>query len=407
MSNRIDPNPWLNQPLALWDGDPRASMLLDWVAGKIDAEAIERWAAAAPVRRSPGGSHGLGVIALQGIIMRRPGPIETLLGATSLDGFMARFRALAADPDISTILMAIDSPGGEVYGVPEAAAEIRATRAQKRVIALAYDTAASAAYWLGSQADELIVSPSGGVGAIEVYRVHMDITGALEQAGIKREVIAGGPNQRHGASGMPLDEAQRADFQAQADELYAMYAGDVAAGRGVSVADVTSGYGQGRFLMAKQAKAAGMIDRIDTLEGTIRRLTSRGQAMRGQEVLVGEHGPELFVPIADVPPSAAARFAERVAAVATEALQVAGQATERARLRAKEGRPAFSPSTERSLRSIRAAIDDLLEPDDPAPSAPPKEPDEPEPSTSITRRSTTTAWQDFRRADLEAPIGVI
>jgi len=77
----------------------------------------------------------------------------------------------------------------------------------------------------------------------------------------------------------------------------------------------------------------------------------------------------MAVEAADVAP-----FHDRLDALTTEAESLVAHASERARLRSKEGRPAFSTTTEQSLRTIRAAIDSLLEPADPAPSedAPPE-----------------------------------
>jgi len=51
-----------------------------------------------------------------------------------------------------------------------------------------------------------------------------------------------------------------------------MFVNDVAKGRGTSVESTLADFGQGRTLLAAKAKAAGMVDRIDTLEATVRRL---------------------------------------------------------------------------------------------------------------------------------------
>ena len=294
-------NPWANQTLSLWRGDPRAMRMLDWAEGKIDAD---KWAAFVPPQRNPSSSGGVGILSLEGVIMRRPGVIESMMGATSLDAFMASFRGAVENPDLDTIVMLINSPGGEVYGVPEAAAEIRAARSKKRIVAVAEDMAASAAYWLASQADEIVVTPSGGVGAIECYHVHADMTAALEQAGVKLEVFAGGPNRRALAEGVPLTDEDRAHLQGQADAYYDLYVADVAKGRGVSVKDVTSGYGEGRYMLAKAAKAAGMADRIDTLRGTVGHLLSgRRVASHAQmSAQISDGGADTMLPL--VPESA-------------------------------------------------------------------------------------------------------
>ena len=77
---------------------------------------------------------------------------------------MAVFQQADQDPNVRAILLDIDSPGGSVEMVAEAAAMIAA--APKSVTAIANTMAGSAAYYLASQADEVVVTPSGMVGSI-------------------------------------------------------------------------------------------------------------------------------------------------------------------------------------------------------------------------------------------------
>src|SRR5206468_2694708 len=73
----------------------------------------------------------------------------------------------------------------------------------------------------------------------------------------------------------PLTEEGKAVLQGKVDTAYAAFVKDVARGRGVSVADVRNGYGQGRALDAKDALKAGLIDRIATMDATIGRLVGK------------------------------------------------------------------------------------------------------------------------------------
>ena len=187
---------------------------------------------------------------------------------------MGAFRSALADPDIGSIIIDIDSPGGQVDGLTEAAAEIRAGREQKPVITVA-STAASAAYWLGSQASEFVVTPSGWVGSIGVRSAHEDMSGYYEQKGIKVTEISAGKYKTEGSPFGPLTEETRAYFQGIVDGHNAMFLADIAKGRNVPIETVRSGYGEGRMLLAKDAKKAGMVDRIDTLDGVIRRELAR------------------------------------------------------------------------------------------------------------------------------------
>ena len=92
-----------------------------------------------------------------------------MIPSTNLtEAFGAAFDRAAADSSIGAIVLNIDSPGGSVYGVEELADKIYKARGTKPVYAVANSLAASAAYWIGSAASQLYVTPSGEVGSIGV-----------------------------------------------------------------------------------------------------------------------------------------------------------------------------------------------------------------------------------------------
>lgn len=270
----------------------RVPDLLRYWSGTLPESVIAAALAAGP-RPSAGGAGATAVVPLHGLILRRPGLIEELFGAASLDRFMAAMREAVANPDVTAIVIDVDSPGGEVDGITEAAAELRAMRGVKPVIAICDTMAASAAYWLASQASEVVVTPSGGVGAIGVYMVYDDISGLLEQEGVKRTVLSAGKFKEASVGGQPLSDAARDQFQALIDAHYAAFVGDVAKGRNVPASKVRGGYGEGLFLSASAAKAEGMVDRVAPLADVLRSPALRGGARaEGAAAIVAETDPQ-------------------------------------------------------------------------------------------------------------------
>lgn len=250
--------------------------------------AGEGMKAAAPHRATVESGSGIAILSLSGVIMPKPSWLLSFFGGTDLASFKADLEAAVANPKIAGIMMNVDSPGGMVEQVPETAAMIRAAREVKPVIAIANTDAASAAYWLASQADELVVTPSGRAGSIGVYSAHEDISGWQEQQGIKTTLISAGEHKTEGNPYEPLSEEAAAAMQDTVDSYYDMFVADVAAGRGVSEKTVRTGYGQGRMLTAGDALAAGMVDRIDTLDGTLSRTA---QKLGGKQTTAADQIP--------------------------------------------------------------------------------------------------------------------
>ncbi len=432
------------------------------------------------------------VIPVYGVIEYRSDWMTELFGGVGLDTLRETLRSELADPAVKAVVLDIDSPGGTVSGMTEFAAELRSARGgAKPIVAVANTLSASAAYWMASQADELVVTPSGQVGSIGVYAIHQEVSRMLDEMGVTTTIVSAGPHKTEGNEFEPLTDEAKAELQSRVDASYQTFLADVAAGRRVPVAQVEADFGGGRVLIAKDALRTGMVDRIATLPTTITRLgrstgssgRTRAEAFLDLEAnAISRHktetddgawdGPanEARLPSGDgaepalhaahawvdenadpnlkgsykfihhevaedgtvgaanltgcstgigylnrpagssgrpqipdgdrsgvhrhlaghltdagrdAPPlSGETPFRQRVVALASEAAQIAERASERARLRAKEGRPAFSTTTETALRATRDALDSLLAgdpqpPGDPAPVQPPKVADPP------------------------------
>lgn len=256
----------------------------------LSREEISERISSGPGSRDPYGEGAVAVVPIYGLIAPRANLMTEISGGTSLQRLWAALDQAAADPAVASILLDVNSPGGSIDLLPETAAKIRAARQRKRVVAVANTTAASAAYWLASQADELVVTPSGSVGSIGVLAAHDDLSAAQEKAGVRTTLISAGRYKTEGNPYEPLGEEARAALQAMVDDFYAMFVADVARGRGVDRSAVRSGFGEGRMVLARQAVEAGMADRVDTFESTLARL-ARGRRSRSSASALDEPEP--------------------------------------------------------------------------------------------------------------------
>lgn len=211
------------------------------------------------------------VINLYGILTQRTGILAALGLGTGLDRVSCAIDEATADDFTDAIILNVDSGGGSVYGVRELAAKIRQTRERVPIIAVANSLAASAAYWIASQASEVYVTPGGEVGSIGVFVQHQDVSKALGQAGIKISVVSAGKHKTELSEFCALSPSAKAFQQQKVDRTLASFHEDVAKGRKTSAARVASTYGQGRVHGASSALQAGMVDSIQTLDQVIRR----------------------------------------------------------------------------------------------------------------------------------------
>lgn len=240
------------------------------VAATISARGAGRASAGGASRQQ-----NVAVIPIRGIVAHRANLVADICGpgSTSTEMLDQVIRSAAADPDVRSIVLDVDSPGGSVYGVQELAATIMEARASKPIAAVANAVAASAAYWIASAAHEVFVTPSGEVGSIGVLAVHTDTSRADDAEGKVTTVISAGKYKAEGIG--PLTDDAKAYMQGRVDDYYTAFVRGVARQRNVSVDKVRRGYGEGRVLGAQDALAEGMVDGVATLAEVVGRYARR------------------------------------------------------------------------------------------------------------------------------------
>jgi signal peptide peptidase SppA len=290
----------------IWALEPRkleamSAFLLSKASSALGEHEIE---ARAPVgrqarqARTPDSGSAIGVLPVYGILSQRMGIMTDISGGTSTEALAADFRAMLADPAIKAIVLDIDSPGGAVSGVAELADEIYNSRGVKPIVAQVNSMAASAAYWIASQANEIAVTTSGQAGSIGVYTIHDDLSVAMEKAGIKETIIKAGKNKLIAPESQPLSEQAHGVIQARVNQSYGMFTRTVARGRGVSVSKVNSDFGQGLMFPAGELVNRGMADKISTLPQTLERFGVSVHPVASANT--GRHLAEMSASIADL-----------------------------------------------------------------------------------------------------------
>lgn len=147
------------------------------------------------------------VVPVSGPIGKGLSPMERMMGGADVDIISAWLSEAEANPAVEKVFLYVNSPGGTVTGVEELAAQVAGMKKPTR--AFADNMAASAGYWIASQADELIVTPSSQIGSVGVYLLVPNLEDYYAAQGIKVEVIAAGIYKAAGAEGLPLTEEQR------------------------------------------------------------------------------------------------------------------------------------------------------------------------------------------------------
>jgi signal peptide peptidase SppA len=205
---------------------------------------------------------GIAVIQISGVLIHRGGWIGQSSGQTSYEGIAAQINAAVSDPSVRGLALEIDSFGGEVAGVFDLADRIRALRASKPVWAFVAEHAFSAGYALASQADRILLPRTGAVGSIGVVVMHADLSGQLDQKGIRVTLVHSGRHKVDANPYEPLPATVQSDIQREIDVLRFLFAETVAAGRGVRLSQEAALATEAASFRGTEAVAAGLADEV-------------------------------------------------------------------------------------------------------------------------------------------------
>ena len=214
---------------------------------------------------------GIAVIPVHGALSKRAGFFDAFFGLTSYEVLEETLERALHDPDISGILLDIDSPGGEVSGLFDLADFIYASREIKPIWACANDDAYSAAYAIASSAEKIFVTRTGGVGSIGVIATHIDQSSFDEKLGVKYTTIFAGDRKNDFTPHAELTNEASKLLQKEVDRLYGLFTSLVSRNRGLSDAQVRNT--EAGLFFGENALSAGLADQIMTLPDALDLMT--------------------------------------------------------------------------------------------------------------------------------------
>lgn len=226
--------------------------------------------------------HGnVGIVSITGELVTRGAWLGASSGLTSYEGIVEQVRGAAEDPAVDTIVLDIDSPGGEALGMTDTARTIRALAGEKRMVAVVNALAASAGYGLATAASEIVINESGVAGSIGVVILHLDRSAQMDELGVKATLIHAGAMKTVGNPFEPLSERDRSVLQAEVDTVMNGFVGLVTDHRPSLTAEAVRAQEAGIFFGA-DAVAAGLADRVGTFEDVIAGLSSAARRANPQ-----------------------------------------------------------------------------------------------------------------------------
>ena len=162
---------------------------------------------------------GIAIIAIEGTIGKKLGMLETLCGGFDLNALEDGLTQLAALQP-TAVQLYLDTPGGTVTGITEAAAMIEQFSATVAPVWAYVDImCCSAGAWLASAATTMMAAPSALLGSIGVYNAMYDQSARYADMGIGVHLKSSGPLKGAGFPGTRPTDRQLEAMQQEVDRL--------------------------------------------------------------------------------------------------------------------------------------------------------------------------------------------
>ncbi|CDM75161.1 Protease 4 [Mycobacterium marinum] len=275
-------------------------------ADKLPRMHLARYAGTArprlapPVPSIPGrrGKPTIAVVSVEGpIVNGRGGPQGLPLGPSSAGGdtIASALREVAADEEVSAIVLRVDSPGGSVTASETIWREVqRARNRGKPVVASMGSIAASGGYYVSMGADAIVANPGTITGSIGVITGKLVVRDLKDRLGVGSETLRTNANADAWSIDAPFTDEQRARREAEADMFYTDFVERVARGRNLRTEDVDA-VARGRVWTGADALERGLIDELGGFRTAVRRAKVLAGLDEDTEVrLVGYPGSSLL-----------------------------------------------------------------------------------------------------------------
>lgn len=203
-------------------------------------------------------------ICVRGLLVPDVGIDLVEFGITGYDVIEHYINYANSLPQVSNIVLDIDSGGGYAKGVQHCADVIM--RSEKPISTFVSGDMYSAAYWLGCSTGYIEATPYAGIGSIGVYTEHFDRSKQLENMGIVARIFRSSKWKGAFSSNRPLTEEEQVKLQQNIDDTADDFFTHVAQMRNLSkkaVADF-----DGDMFAAEEALELGLIDRIENVNQT-------------------------------------------------------------------------------------------------------------------------------------------
>jgi protease IV len=234
----------------------------------------------------------IALIDVDGLLLNQNYGSVYAVGDNPLAGFRDKLELAARDPQVVAVLLRINSPGGSVTACDVMAEELRQFRAEthKPVVACLMDVATAGAYFIAAGSDRIVAHPTALTGGFGVVFNHFNLQDAMAQLNLVADPVKSGAKIDMGTVTAPLDDETRKMLQQMADGYREHLQSRIKERRPIMTVQDHAAVRDGRVMIASQALALHLVDRLGYLHDAITEAEQMARASGAEVVLLHRSG---------------------------------------------------------------------------------------------------------------------
>ncbi len=209
------------------------------------------------------GAGKIAVIPVQGIIYTDD---QTEWGTSMVDDIKNALQTALEDDSVKAVVLAVNSPGGEVTASDIIYHEVLKVQKKKPVVVAMTSLAASGAYYIACAADWIVANETTFTGSIGVIIQSLNYEGLFDKVGLDAVVFKSGKFKDMLSGSRPMTPEEQAYVESMVMQVYERFLGIVSRARGLPADGLRETFADGRIITGKDAKEAGLVDQLGYVE---------------------------------------------------------------------------------------------------------------------------------------------
>lgn len=177
-------------------------------------------------------------------------------------------KELQEDKSIKAVVLRVNSPGGSAFASEQICQVVKELKKVKPVVVSMGTYAASGGYYISSNADSIIASPTTLTGSIGIFGLNFNASELFQKIGLHYDMVKTNRYSDFGNFMREMTPGEKALMQQNIERGYELFTSRCAEGRHMDVKDIKK-VAEGRVWTGEQALALGLVDKLGYLDDAI------------------------------------------------------------------------------------------------------------------------------------------